>query len=104
MFLIVGGVFSLIGLYIIFGRFLFDAYGRTRTYYGVTDERVIHLVRGDARRLDGGHAADHTEVRRGEVLERSSEGAEARSLSRKNDDVARVSLRCHESSNPDESR
>jgi hypothetical protein len=33
--------FVLIGLYIVFGRFFADAYTRSRTFYGVTSERII---------------------------------------------------------------
>jgi hypothetical protein len=33
--------FVLMGLYIIVGRFFTDAFQRSRTYYGVTDQRVI---------------------------------------------------------------
>ena len=35
--------FCLVGLYMIIGRFFFDAYARGRTWYGVTDRRVIVL-------------------------------------------------------------
>lgn len=45
-----GGAFGLfgipfvaVGLYITLGRFFHDAYRRKRTYYGVTDQRVILL-------------------------------------------------------------
>lgn len=36
-----GVPFVLVGLYIVFGRFFVDARLRGRTYYGVTNERVI---------------------------------------------------------------
>jgi hypothetical protein len=40
-FMMWGIPFVLVGLYIVFGRFLFDAWNRSRTYYGVTNERII---------------------------------------------------------------
>lgn len=40
-FLIFGGLFVLIGLYFVFGRFWVDAKQREKTFYGVTDQRVI---------------------------------------------------------------
>ena len=35
--------FVCIGLYLIFGRFFVDAYNRSRTFYGVSNERIIIL-------------------------------------------------------------
>ena len=41
IFVLFGIPFVLIGLYLIVGRFFFEAKQRANTYYGVTDERVI---------------------------------------------------------------
>jgi hypothetical protein len=35
--------FCVIGLYLVFGRFIFDAWQRRRTTYGVTDQRILFL-------------------------------------------------------------
>ena len=35
--------FLLVGLYLVIGRFIHDAWRRSRTYYGLTDQRVIIL-------------------------------------------------------------
>ena len=40
-FLLFGGAFALVGLYVIFGRFVVDAFQRRKTYYGVSSDRVI---------------------------------------------------------------
>ncbi len=40
-FMLWGLPFILIGLYIVFGRFFIDAKMRERTFYGVTNERLI---------------------------------------------------------------
>lgn len=40
-FSLFGLPFVAIGLYMIFGRFIHDAYTRKNTYYGITNQRVI---------------------------------------------------------------
>ena len=35
--------FLLVGLYLVIGRFVFDAWRRSRTFYGLTEQRVIIL-------------------------------------------------------------
>ena len=42
-FLLFGGFFVFIGLYFIFGRFWGDSAQRKKTYYGITNERVLIL-------------------------------------------------------------
>jgi hypothetical protein len=43
LFQLWGIPFVLVGLYIVIGRFFLDSYQRARTYYGVTNQRVIIL-------------------------------------------------------------
>lgn len=45
IFPLFGIPFVLMGLYLIFGRFIFKAWKKRRTYYAVTDRRVISLIR-----------------------------------------------------------
>jgi len=40
-FLLFGGVFVVVGIYFIFGRFVVDALTRRNAYYGVSNDRVL---------------------------------------------------------------
>ena len=40
-FMLWGIPFVLFGIYIVFGRFIVDAQARERTFYGLTNERII---------------------------------------------------------------
>ena len=43
--------FVSVGLYMIFGRFFFDSWKRDKTYYGVTDQRIIIVSNLFGRKL-----------------------------------------------------
>ena len=38
--------FVALGLYLVFGRFVVDAYQRGRTFYGITDQRAVIMIEG----------------------------------------------------------
>ncbi len=46
LFRLWGIPFVLVGLYMIVGRFFWDAYQRANTFYGVSDQRVLIITRG----------------------------------------------------------
>ena len=49
---LVGGIpFILMGLYLILGRFIYKAWRKTRTYYAVTNKRVLALTKIRGRHL-----------------------------------------------------
>jgi hypothetical protein len=43
--------FVLVGAYMVFGRFFFDAFQRSRTAYGLTDQRIIIVTRAFGRQV-----------------------------------------------------
>jgi hypothetical protein len=45
------GVFVLAGLYIVFGRFFVDAWLRRKTFYAVTNERVLIVTEAFGRKV-----------------------------------------------------
>ncbi|HTK85120.1 MAG TPA: hypothetical protein VL625_08550 [Patescibacteria group bacterium] len=47
IFMVFWGVpFLLMGFYMLIGRYLHESYQRSRTYYGVTSDRIIILING----------------------------------------------------------
>jgi hypothetical protein len=58
-FAIWGIPFVAMGLYLIFGRFIYKANRRRRTTYAVTNRRVLEIVRG----LKGGESVNATYLR-----------------------------------------
>lgn len=63
IFPIFGIPFVLVGLYLIFGRFLVDAKQRKNRYYGITNERIIilsGLFRRKTRSIDIRNITDLT--------------------------------------------
>jgi hypothetical protein len=51
LFKLWGVPFVVVGLYLVFGRFFVDAWMRARTFYGVTNERLIIVNGGFSRRV-----------------------------------------------------
>ena len=50
-FLLFGGVFVLVGIYFILGRFIVDSFIRSKTYYGVTNNRIIFLTEFPSQKI-----------------------------------------------------
>ncbi len=50
-FVLWGIPFVVVGQYLIWGRFLYDAWIKRRTYYAVTDRRVVVLQEGRKRKI-----------------------------------------------------
>lgn len=51
LFKLWGIPFVVVGLYIVFGRFLVDARRRAKTFYGVSDRRALIVFAGRTRRV-----------------------------------------------------
>lgn len=52
LFMMLWGVpFVLVGIYLIVGRFFVDAYRRSRTYYGLTDQRILIISTALGRKV-----------------------------------------------------
>jgi hypothetical protein len=54
-FVLWGIPFVRIGQYLIWGRFLYTDWKKTRTYYGVTNKRILVLNTGTSRRVTDGY-------------------------------------------------
>lgn len=56
LFMVLWGIpFVLMGQYLIWGRFFYTAWKKTRTYYGITNRRVIVLITGPSRKIIDGY-------------------------------------------------
>ncbi|HEY1792473.1 MAG TPA: hypothetical protein VGG34_06110 [Opitutaceae bacterium] len=69
LFPLFGIPFVLAGLYLIFGRFFYDAWARSRTYYGITSTRVViakHLFSLQVKSLQLRTLSDVTLDQRGD--------------------------------------
>ncbi len=53
LFLVLGAVFGLLGLYLLAGRFLHKRWDKLRTYYALTNRRVLILKTGTAPAVSG---------------------------------------------------
>jgi len=63
IFMAIWGIpFCLIGLYMIIGRFFFDAFARRKTWYGITDKRVLVLKSAFASQLNSIDCANLTNL------------------------------------------
>lgn len=58
-----GGMMILIGVHQFLGRFFVDSYVRARTYYGVSDHRMVILKAGPPRNLESLSLAELPDVR-----------------------------------------
>ena len=47
--------FVLVGQYLIWGRFFYTAWKKARTFYGVTNKRVLVLIAGSNRKITDGY-------------------------------------------------
>jgi hypothetical protein len=70
LFAIWGLPFVAIGLYMIFGRFIYKANRKRRTVYAVTNRRVLEIVRG----LQGGESVNATYLRSIPTISTSTTG------------------------------
>ena len=61
-FMLWGIPFVLVGLHLIFGRFIFDAWARSRTWCGVSNERILIRAGGISSRLTTLNLASLSEV------------------------------------------
>jgi hypothetical protein len=62
--MIFGAAFVVIGQYLIWGRFVVDAWLKRRTYYAVTDRRILFLQDGFKRKVRGVYLDSVTETQR----------------------------------------
>lgn len=61
-FVLWGAVFVMIGLYLVVGRFFYDAWRRARTYYGLSNKRVLIVHKSGSKRITSLNLASLDEI------------------------------------------
>lgn len=65
-FTLIGALFVLVGTYILFGRFIHDAWRRHGVLYGLTDARILIIGRSELKSIDLASCGEMRLIRHGD--------------------------------------